>query len=79
MKTQIDESALPEVPHPSSSQHSGKKRSLFIVNNSRAESIVRDRKIKKSIKGFHSDQPNTITVQKTVLLVNYPGAPLFML
>lgn len=34
--------------------------------------IVRDQQKEESIKGFHSDQPNTITVQKTVLLVNYP-------
>lgn len=48
-----------------------------MANNSGVESMHCERRKKKEpIKSFHSDQPNTITVQKTVLLVNYPGVPL---
>ena len=65
---QMDQLSVPEVPNPTGSPHSGKKGSILMANYSGVESMHCDKK--KFVRGFHSDQPNTITVQKPVLLVN---------
>ena len=75
----MNQLSIPEVPNPSGSHTLGRKgvylwQIILWLN----QCTVNKRPKKESIKGFHSDQPNTITVQKTVLLIT-PTALLFML